>query len=482
MAKTAYTYYTGPVYDLNFSNKTALTAGVSHEVSASLSNATKLSLGTAIGVGLSTSLRFGHEIEFKLGGATKAEIDIKKEKINETSTGTTNIYNADNFRVTAGELAPNPVNVIKAEFIKSGNRAAFFALLLQFAATSLTTATALIANLDASNENPDVPFWGGAGGSGATYWASWSTILIEGFSLVSLGCVFFAGRAIGNSKRETPSGHRNFLNMDKNSGIMLGVQSDLVPLPGSQGSWYLQNKESVEIGCSDRVKFKDELAVRTLQANDKPGRLTINREGVKLEGGQKGIENVVYTGAFKVNVAAVAVPRIQLDKDNSFVRRPDPAGGNFGLDMQSGSVKLSLNADSDLDLSADKVKLRKGASTGLTLASDEATLVAKTIKLAATEGVEINGVTFKSGVATIGDLQAVITNMSALATLAKEAADSTKATVASVADDAKQKAQSLADDVTAKLDELKSEFKKETDDFKSTITDLTQRIKLLGGG
>jgi hypothetical protein len=481
MSKTAYSCYTGPAYDLNLSNKTALTAGVSHEVSASLSNATKLSVGTEIRAGLSTSLKFGHDIEFKLWGATKAEIDIKKEKINETSFGTTNIYNANNFRVTAGELATAPVNRIKAEFIESGNWRAFFALLLQLAATSLTISTALKANLDASDAEPDVPFWGGAGGSGAKYWASWSTVLIEGFSLVSLVLAFFAGRAIDNSKRESPLGHQNFLNMDKNSGIMLGVQSDLAPPLGSKGSWYLQNNESVEIGCSHKVKFNQALDIKTVSSNDAFGRLTIKHDGVKLEGGQTGIENLVYKGAFKVKIAGVAAPRIELDGTHSFVRRPDPSGANYGLVMQSDRVKLSLNADTDLDLSAGEVKLRTGTNTGLTLASAEAKLIAETITLAATKGVEINGVTFKPGVANIGDLQAVITNMSALATQAKQAADNTKATMESMADDVKTKTQALNADLAEKLDVIRSEFNKETASLKSTIKDLTDQIARLSG-
>ena len=52
MAKSSYKYYTAPAYDLSFSNKTALTAGVAHEVGASLSNAAKLSMGTEIKGGI----------------------------------------------------------------------------------------------------------------------------------------------------------------------------------------------------------------------------------------------------------------------------------------------------------------------------------------------------------------------------------------------------------------------------------------------
>jgi hypothetical protein len=470
MSKTSYKYYVAPVYDLNFSNKTVLTAGISHEVSASLSNATKLSLGTAITAGLSTSLKFGQDIEFKHSRATKAEIDIDDEAIKDTRTGTTNIYNADQFRVTAGELAPEPLNTIKAALITNGRWLAFAALLCQLAATSLTISTALKANLDASDDHPDVPFWGGGGGqgTGATYWASWSTVLIEGFSLVSLVLAFLAGREIDSSKRKSPTRHQNFLNMDKNTGIMLGVLSPSLNPGFGSGSWYSQKNNSVEIGCYDDMKFNEALTIREFNLpaplNKVPGRLSVSQDGVQLEGGKNGIENLVPAGRFIVKVANET--RVLLTKDNSFVGRP---GANFfGLNMQSNRVQLSVDQNSDLNLGADMVKLRIGANTSLALKTNEATLSAQAIKLAA-PSVNIVGAEFKPGQAKIGDLVCLITDVSALQTQAQEAADNMKRITESLANEAKAKAKEAADALELAAQKAKAELLNQASELQSQV-------------
>ena len=477
MSKTAYSFYTGPVYDLSSSNKTVLTAGISHDVSASLSNATKLSLGTAITAGLSTSLKFGQDIEFKHSNATKAEIDIDDEAIKDARAGTTNIYNADNFRVTAGELVvTKPQNTIKAAFITKGRRLAFAALLFQLAATSLTISTALKANLDASDSDPNVPFWGGGGGigTGATYWASWSTVLIEGFSLVSLVLAFLAGRAIDSSKRKSSERHQNFLNMDKNTGIMLGIQSDpLTPL-GSVGSWYLQNKNLVEIGCSDEVEFNDELTIPTTPPNKEFGRLSVTNDGVKLEGGQKGIENLVPNGTFSVTVAKET--RVELTKDTSFVGRPEAY--KYGLDMESDRVKLSVDQNSDLCLGTDVVRLRKKGGGSLAFKANAATLSAQTVTIVG-PAVKINGVDFNTGVVKMGDLTALLSDVSGVAKHAEEVANSTAETVASMAKDAKQRAQVAADEIARLALALKLELEEQAAEFKSEIQDLMSQISRL---
>jgi hypothetical protein len=478
MAKTSYKYYTAPVYDLSFSNKTSLTAGVTHEVSASLSNAAKLSVGTEIKGGISTSLKFGYEIEFKHPYATKYEIDIDDEQIKDTRAGTTNVYNADNFRVTAGEMtAVDPANRIKSEFLAEGRRLAFYALLFQLAATSLTISTALKANLDASDDHPDVPFWGGGGGqgTGATYWASWSTVLIEGFSLVSLVLAFLAGRAIDSSKRKSPTRHQNFLNMDKNTGIMLGVQKDS-PLPSSDGSWYLQNNKSVEIGCSDAVEFIDSLANVKLPADNKPGRLTINQDGVKLEGGAKGIENKVDKGEFSVKVGNDAP--VRLTKDTSFVGRP--GAQNFGLEMKANKVKLSVDQDSDLCLGTDVVRLRKKGGGSLALKANAATLAAQTVTIVG-QAVKINGVEFNTGVVKMGDLTALLSDVSGVAKHAEEVANSTAETVASLAAEAKQTSLSASERVSSLAAQIRTKLERHAAEFKSTISDVTSQIKRLRG-
>lgn len=480
MSKTSYKYYVAPVYDLNFSNKTVLTAGVSHEVSASLSNATKFSLGTAITAGLSTSLKFGKDIEFKHPLATKAEIDIDDEAIKDTRTGTTNIYNADQFRVTAGELAPEPLNTIKAALITKGRWLAFAALLFQLAATSLTISTALKANLDASDDHPDVPFWGGGGGqgTGATYWASWSTVLIEGFSLVSLVLAFLAGYYVDNSKRKSPTRHQNFLNMDKNTGIMLGVQSPSPNMGFGSGSWYSQKNNSVEIGCYDDMKFNEAVTIREFNLpaprNKVPGRLSISQDGVQLEGGKNGIQNLVPAGRFSVKVSDET--RVLLNKDNSFVGRPD--ANFFGLSMQSNRVQLSLDQNSDLDLGADMVKLRKGTGTSLALKANEATLTAQTINLAGA-AVQINGVDFKTGLVTMGDLQVLLTDVSALKTQAQEGADNIKRITESLANEAKAKAKEAADALELAALKAKSELAAKAAEFRSELGFVKQQIERL---
>jgi hypothetical protein len=484
MSKTSYKYYVAPVYDLNFSNKTVLTAGISHEVSASLSNATKLSLGTAITAGLSTSLKFGQDIEFKHSRATKAEIDIDDEAIKDTRTGTTNIYNADQFRVTAGELAPEPLNTIKAAFITKGRWRAFAALLFQLAATSLTISTALKANLDASDDHPDVPFWGGGGGqgTGATYWASWSTVLIEGFSLVSLVLAFLAGRAIDSSKRKPPERHQNFLNMDKNTGIMLGVQSTTTGF--GTGSWYLQKQGLIEIGSYESMGFNSALTNIVLdpatRTTKKPARLSISPRRVLIEAGSGPIVNSVPKGAFLVKVADVANPRLQLDKDNSFVRLPGLAGANYGLEMQSGRVKLSLDAETDLDLgTGGMVKLRKGAGTSLSLTSDAATLAATTINLTGTD-VNINGANFKIGKVTLGDLECLVLDVSQSLTQRTVAmADGTARTAKSIAEDAARRAEAVTVQVADVAQQVQSELEQMKDEFKSETDYLLQQIKRL---
>jgi hypothetical protein len=484
MSKTSYKYYVAPVYDLNFSNKTVLTAGVSHEVSASLSNAMKLSLGTAITAGLSTSLKFGYDIEFKHPNASKYEIDIDDEQIKDGRAGTTNIYNADQFRVTAGELGPTPANLIKSKFIATGRRQAFYALLFQLAATSLTISTALKANLDASDNDPNVPFWGGGGGqdSGEKYWASWSTVLIEGFSLVSLVLAFVAGRAIDNSKRKTPERHKNFLNMDKNAGIMLGVQSTQTGF--GIGSWYLQKQGLIEIGSSESMDFNSALTGVVLdpatRTTKKPARLSLTYRRVLIEGGTGNIVNSVPKGEFVVKVADVANPRLLLDKNNSFVRIPGQAGANYGLEMQSGRVKLSLDAETDLDLgTGGMVKLRKGAGTSLSLKSDAATLAATTINLTGTD-VNINGANFKVGKVTLGDLECLVLDVSQSLTQRTVAmADGTARTAKNIAEDAARRAEAVAAQVADVAQQVQAEFEQIKDEFKSETEYLLSQIKRL---
>jgi hypothetical protein len=298
-------------------------------------------------------------------------------------------------------------------------------------------------------------------------------VLIEGFSLVSLVLAFVAGRAIESSKRKSPTLHQNFLNMEKNNGIMLGVLSpSLNPGFGSggfgSGSWYSQKDKSVEIGCYDDMKFNDALTIRNFnllaRRNKVPGLLSISQDGVKLQGGKKGIENSVPNGTFRVTVANET--RVRLTKDTSFVGRP--GGTHYGLDMQSGRVKLSVDQDSDLDLGAGVVKLRNGGSTSLALTTDEATLSAQAIKLAA-PSVNIVGAEFKPGQAKIGDLVCLITDVSALKTQAQAAADNMKRITESLANEAKARAQAAADAIEEAAHEAKSELLNQASELKSQV-------------
>lgn len=467
MPKNGYTYFVGPSYDLSASNKTVFTMGANHEVSTSLSNAAKLAVSTEIKGGLSTSIKFGPEIEFKHSWTNKYEIDLEKAQIKDIRADTTNIYNAQQFRATAGELGPTLVNQVDAAVMAKVQYAAYFALLLQLAATSLTTATAVKAVWEYSDKDPknvfNDPFWGGTGGA---YWGSWSTSLIDGFSWVSLATAWAASYFMDRAKRKTPERHKNFLNMDHNAGILMGVQSSEAGF--GNGSWYQQNDKSVEIGCYDDMTFNDALTstVFNLPAplNKVPGRLSISQDGVELEGGQKGIENSVPNGTFRVKVAKET--RVRLTKDTSFVGRP--GGTNYGLDMQSGRVKLSLDQNSDLDLAADMVKLRNGASTSLALTENEATLSAQAIKLAA-PSVNIVGAEFKPGQAKIGDLVCLITDVSALKTQAQEAADNMKRITESLASDAKAKAQAAADAIEETARKAKSELLNQAAELQSQI-------------
>jgi type VI secretion system VgrG family protein len=473
-APPAYKFYKGPTYDFNANSKTAFTVGASHVFSANLINEAKLNFGTEIKGGISSSLKLGFEIEFKTDLSDKYEIDLAKKVSKDVNANSSNFYNATQFRATAGELAAEPLNVVNEGLTAKAKDAAYVALFFQMAATSLTVSTAIKANLDADVSNPDVPFWGGTGGN---YWSSWSTALVDGLSLVSLATAFVVGFIMSGNKRQTPQRHKNFLNIDHNTGIMMGVQSDNLGIIGSEGSWYLQNKGLVDIGCSDDVKFNGSLTTIALHPNKVPGRLSIEKDGVKLVGGQKGIENLVYRGAFTVKVAGVKIPRVQLDANNSFLRHPD--GTNYGLEMQAGRVKLSLDAATDLDLSAGMVKLRKGRSTSLALKADSATLGAQNINLAA-KCVNIVGATFQLGQAKIGELTCLIGDVSTTLTAqAKEAADSTKATMESMTNDAKQKAEALTGELASEVLKVKMDLEQETAELKSQVADLKDQVNRL---
>jgi hypothetical protein len=481
MAKSAYKYFTAPSYDFSASNKTVFTVGASHEASVSLSNAAKLGVGTEMKGGLSSSIKFGPEIEFKHSWTTKYEIDLEKTQIKDTKADTTNVYNAAQFRVTAGELGPDVLNQIDAAVTAKAQNAAYFALLLQLAATSLTISTAVKANMDASDANPDVAFWGGRGGE---YWGSWSTSLIDGLSWVSLATAWFAGSLNDGNKRKTPERHKNFINMDHNAGIMLGVQSANTGF--GTGSWYLQKQGSVEIGSYESMGFNAALTSVVLdpatRTTKKPARLSLSYRRVLIEAGSGAIVNSVPKGAFVVRVADVANPRLLLDKDNSFVRIPGQVGANYGLEMQSGRVKLSLDAETDLDLgTGGMVKLRKGAGTSLELKENEATLTSQAINLAATGAVDINGAVFKTGLVKIGDLQVLLAEVTGVATRAAAVADSTARTVANVANDARQRTEALAEDVAGALLTAQSEVEQETAELKSQIEYLSRQIRRLKG-
>ena len=481
LAKPAYQFYKGPTYEFNANSKTAFTVGASHVFSANLINEAKLNFGTEIKGGISSSLKLGFEIEFKTDFSEKYEIDLAKKVSKDANVKSSNFYNETQFRATAGELAAEPLNVVNEGLTANAKKVAFVALLFQMAATSLTISTAIKANLDADVSHPDVPFWGGTGGN---YWSSWSTALVDGLSLVSLATAFVAGFIMSGNKRQTPQRHKNFLNIDHNTGIMMGVQSSEIGF--GNGSWYQQNDKSVEIGCYDAMKFNDALTMRQFRLpaprNKVPGRLSISQDRVTLEGGQQGIENSVPNGRFGVTVAGVQTPRVQLDANNSFVRRPDPNGANYGLEMQSSRVKLSLDAETDLDLgTGGMVKLRKGSDTSLSLTSDAATLAATTINLTGTD-VNINGANFKVGKVTLGDLECLVLDVSQSLTQRTVAmADGTARTAKNIAEDAARRAEAVAvqvadvaQQVKAELEQMKGEFKSETEDLLSQIQRLNR--------
>lgn len=472
-APPAYKFYKGPTYEFNANSKTAFTVGASHVFSANLINEAKLNFGTEIKGGISSSLKLGFEIEFKTDFSEKYEIDLAKKVSKDANVNSSNFYNATQFRATAGELAAEPLNVVNEGLTANAKKVAFVALLFQMAATSLTISTAIKANLDADVSHPDVPFWGGTGGN---YWSSWSTALVDGLSLVSLATAFVVGFILNGNKRKTPERHKNFLNIDHNTGIMMGVQSSEIGF--GNGSWYQQNDNSVEIGCYDEMKFNDALTIREFQLpaprNKVPGRLSISQDRVTLEGGQQGIENSVPNGRFRVTVANE--PRVVMNEQHSFVGRPGAL--YHGLSMEPDLVNLSFDQESGLNLGADMVKLRKGANTSLALTTDEATLSAQAIKLAA-PSVNIVGAEFRPGQATIGDLVCLITDVSALQTQAQAAADSMKRIAESLANEAKAKAQATADAIEEAAKKVKAELLTETSELKSQVSFVRSEIARL---
>ena len=480
LAKPSYTYFSGPAYDFSASNKTSFTVGASHVFSANLINEAKLNFGTEIKGGFSSSIKLGPEIEFKHPLTKKYEIDLEAQHVKDTKADASNFYNATQFRATAGELAATALNQVDAVVTTKAKRVAYVALVLQLAATSLTISTAVKATLGKANTGDDVPFWGGTGGK---YWGSWSTALIDGLSLFSLATAFVAGYMIDGNKRKTPERHKNFLNMDHNTGIMMGVQSSNVNF--GSGSWYQQNHASVEIGCYDDMGFNAALTDREFNpvaVPNKPpsGRLFISYQGVEVRGGNGNVDNIVPNGQFNVQVANVVNPRLQLDRDNSWLRRPDPLGANFGLEMQSACVKLSLDAETDLDLgTGGMVKLRKGAATSLSLASDTATLAATTINLTGTD-VNINGANFKVGKVTLGDLECLVLDVSQSLTQHTVAlADGTARTAKNIAEDAARRAEAVADEVERVARETQLQFMQMTVEFESQTEFLLNRIRRL---
>jgi hypothetical protein len=477
MAKSSYKYFNGPTYDLSASNKTSFTLGASHVFSANLINEAKLNFGTEIKGGFASSIKFGYEIEFKHPLTTKYEIDLEAEHVKDTKANASNFYNATQFRATAGELAAKPFNQVNAVLTSRAKKVAYFALVLQLAATSLTMTTAVIATQDADDKNPDVPFWGGTGGK---YWGSWSTALIDGLSLVSLAAAFVAGRMIDGNKRKKPERHKNFLNMDHNTGIMMGVQSSNKGT-FDNGSWYRQDSTSIDIGFNAEMEFNDSLTMVDISPamTNLSARVFLDSHGVLLNGGTGSIKNLVPKGEkFQILLGDVLTPRIELDEANSNLLLPSAVGANYGLTMQSNNVKLSLDADTDLDLGTNSMaKLRKGNSS-FALTSNDATLSATTINLAAT-AVHINGVDFKTGLVTMGDLQAVITDVSALGIRTEEIADSTARTVASVADDAAKTAAGLADQVADVAQQVQLELARMTVEFESQTEYLLNQIRRL---
>jgi hypothetical protein len=481
MAKSSYSYFSGPTYDFSASNKTSFTVGASHVFSANLINEAKLNFGTEIKGGFSSTIKLGPEIEFKHPLTKKYEIDLEAEHVKDTKADASNFYNATQFRATAGELAAEALNQVKADVTTNAKRVAYFALMLQLAATSLTITTAVKATQDADDKNPDVPFWGGTGEK--KYWGSWSTALIDGLSLFSLAVAFFAGSMIDENKRKTPERHKNFLNMDHNTGIMMGVQSSNVNF--GSGSWYRQNYDHVEIGCYDDMKFNAALTNKEFNpvaVPNKPpaGGLLISYKGVLVQGGNGNVDNIVPNGQFNVQVADVDNPRLHLDRDNSWLRRPDPLGANFGLEMQSACVKLSLDAETDLDLgTGGMVKLRKGADTSLSLASDTATLAATTINLTGTD-VNINGANFKVGKVTLGDLECLVLDVSQSLTQRTVAlADGTERTAKNITEDAARRAEAVAKKVERVARETQSQFMQMTVEFESQTEFLLNLIRRL---
>jgi len=212
----------------------------------------------------------------------------------------------------------------------------------------------------------------------------------------------------------------------------------------------------------------------------KPARLSISYRRVLIEAGSGAIVNSVPKGAFVVRVADVANPRLLLDKNNSFVRIPGQAGANYGLEMQSGRVKLSLDAETDLDLgTGGMVKLRKGAGTSLSLTSDAATLAATTINLTGTD-VNINGANFKVGKVTLGDLECLVLDVSQSLTQRTVAmADGTARTAKNIAEDAARRAEAVAAQVADVAQQVQAEFEQIKDEFKSETEYLLSQIKRL---
>jgi len=462
-APPSYKFYKGPTYEFAHSNKTAFTLGASQVFSANLINEAKLNFGTEIKGGLSSSIKLGYEIEFKTDYSAKYEIDLAKKVSKDTNASASNFYNSTQFRATAGELAANPLNQVDAAITTQAEERALWALALQMSATMLTMTIAIKASLDADANRPDVPFWNDTAGN--NWGASLSTALVEGLSLVSLALAFIAGRLIDGNKRKTPERHKNFLNMDHNTGIMMGVQSSETGF--GNGSWYQQNDNSVEIGCYDDMGFNDALTIKEFNLpappNKLPGRLSISQDGVKLEGGKKGIENSVPNGTFRVKVANET--RVRLTNQTSFMGRP--GGTNYGLDMQSDRVKLSLDPESDLELGPNMVKLKKGAATSLALEANAATLAATTINLTGTD-VYINGANFKVGKVSIGDLDCVVLDVSSsLSERTIALADGNAKIAKAIAEEAKTKAEGVAADVAEKLQEAKSELALAVQEFKS---------------
>jgi hypothetical protein len=81
----------------------------------------------------------------------------------------------------------------------------------------------------------------------------------------------------------------------------------------------------------------------------------------------------------------------------------------------------------------------------------------------------------------MGDLTALLSDVSGVAKHAEEVANSTAETVASLAAEAKQTSLSASERVSSLAAQIRTKLERHAAEFKSTISDVTSQIKRLRG-